>query len=140
MCYHTGMKMLLAQIESVKMLAADWHYNASGTPFYALHLLADKVAGWFNSLPDELIEVYYLGEKKSVPPTAGVITEAALAEYNSAEGASLPARLLTALGVLSAHAEELARSGDFSIGTKSLLDSVSANAYRAIGLIERTML
>lgn len=139
LCYHTRMKMLLANVEAVKMLAADWHYNAIGNPFYGLHLLADKIADDFNGLEDELKEVYYLGEKKSVPPTAGVITEAALAEYNSVEGASLQAKLSIALGILAAHAEELSRKDDFSIGTESILDSLSAKAYRAIGLIERTL-
>ena len=133
------MKMLLANIETAKMLAADWHYTAAGFPFYALHLLAEKVADPFDALVDELKEVYYLGEKKSVPPTAGEITEAALAEYNSVMGASLLHKLSTALGVLSAHAEELSRSGEYSIGTKSILDSISAAAYRGIGLIERTI-
>ena len=117
------------------MLALDWHYTASGTSFYAQHLLADKVTEGFPL--DELIETYYLGEKRTTPPKQAEIMADAikLAEKNNGSPALNVRELLK---LASAHAEELAR-GNVSIGTKSLLDEVSQKCYVGIGLIERTV-
>lgn len=129
------MKELLAQLQAVKMLALDWHYTASGPSFYAQHLLADKVT---EDLPlDDLVETYYLGEKRKTPPKQAEIMADAikLAEKNNGSPALNVRELLK---LASAHAEELAR-GNVSIGTKSLLDAVSQKCYVGIGLIERTV-
>lgn len=130
------MKAILSQMAAAVMLARDWHYNASGAAFYAQHLLADEVAKVGDSA-DEIAEVYYLGERGTVPPSAGEIATDALAVYNAAKGETCPARLAAVLKLLAAHAEEVAR-GNISIGAKSLLDGVSAQCYKFVGLIERT--
>lgn len=131
------MKTILSQIEAATMLARDWHYNASGLSFYAEHLLADKVAE-IGDHSDKLIETYYLGERETVPPTAGDITREAVEIYGRADGDGIPSRLKSVLKLLAAHCEEIARTS-ISIGTKSLLDSLCADAYQYVGLIERTV-
>ena len=131
------MKNLLSLISATVMLAHDWHYNASGPAFYAEHLLADKVAE-IGGHSDRLIETYYLGELETVPPTAGDITRGAVEIYERADGDGIPGKLKAVLKLFAAHCEELARTS-ISIGTKSLLDSLCADAYQYVGLIERTV-
>ena len=133
------MKTLIAQIQAAGFIARDWHYQASGPSFYAQHLLADKVADGLESSLDEIREVYYLGEKRSIPPSAGEEMEAALAIYSVAKGESLTLKLQNAVELVAAHAEELSRDAQISIGTKSLLDALSARCYQSAGLIERTI-
>ena len=118
------------------MLARDWHYNASGAAFYAQHLLADRVAE-IGKHADALAETYYLGERGEVPPPSVEIMGEAIRICNGAKGDTIPARLVSVLRLTAAHAEELAR-GNISIGAKSLLDGISADAYQFVGLIERT--
>lgn len=133
------MKILLAQMTAAKMIALDWHYTASGASFYAEHLLAEKIADSLgDSLRDKIIETHYLGETRTVPPTSGEIVGEALRIYEGQKADDpKPVALSSLLAVAAAHAEELARNGRLSIGTKSLLDEVSQSAYQSIGLIER---
>lgn len=131
------MKTILSQIEAATMLARDWHYNASGLSFYAEHLLADKVAE-IGEHSDKLIETYYLGERETVPPSSGDISREALEIYARVNAPDIPEKLVAILKLLAAHAEELARTS-ISIGTKSLLDNLCADAYQYVGLIERTV-
>jgi hypothetical protein len=73
-----------------------------------------------------------------VPPAAGDITREAVEIYGRADGDGIPSRLKSVLKLLAAHCEEIARTS-ISIGTKSLLDSLCADAYQYVGLIERTV-
>lgn len=131
------MTKILSQLAAAQMLARDWHYSASGAAFYAEHLLADRVAE-IAGHADKLKEVFWLGEKGRVPPTEGVVMTDAIEAYNRANGESIPQKLADVLRLLAAHAEELARDTSISIGSKSLLDGICADAYQFVGLIQRT--
>ena len=52
---------LLADLKRIGMSAKNLHYRAKGNEFYGIHLLSDLVYS-INSLTDELVEVYFMGE------------------------------------------------------------------------------
>lgn len=133
------MKTLLAQIAAARMIALDWHYAAKGASFYAAHLLAEKVASEIGEQADALTETYYLGECAELPPKqADIAAEAAqIATYEG--GADVAAKnLAETLRLIDAQATQLARIPSLSIGTKSILDSISQHALQLVGLVERT--
>lgn len=132
------MKYFLAQIKATRMFARDWHYNAKGRSFYAEHLLADLVLEKTDGC-DALIEAYYLGDRRQVPPTQGEITTLAQEYYaTNCDAGGNERSVLKMLGIAQAHAEELSR-GSVSNGIKSLLDGYSERLLSVIGLLERTL-
>ena len=52
---------LLADLKRIGMSAKNLHYRAKGNEFYGIHLLSDLIYS-INSLADELVEVYFMGE------------------------------------------------------------------------------
>lgn len=139
------MRTILSQIKAVRMLSRDWHYNASGRAFYGEHLLADLVLDETEQ-SDALIETFFLGEKTMAPPSQCEIAREALSLIDKVkgerqnEGVSDNALFVkTLLSLTAAHAEEISRTINISIGTKSIIDSISASCYKLIGLIERML-
>lgn len=125
------------------MLATDWHYDAGFSAFYGNHLLADKTAEEIASAVDDIKETYYLGEMGGLPPVSAEIAADAIAICNKIIAdhpkETVAQFLHASLMLTAAHAEELARSERLSIGTKSLIDGVSATAYKFAGLVSRTI-
>ena len=142
--------LIVANLCAVGMLAKDLHYRARGKAFYAIHLLSDLV--WdVRRTVDELLEVYYLGEKQSVPPLmASYETYAAktvsliLGDVNVTSdfsGIYGEDQLLQALVVACKETAELveqAKTKPLRSGTNAVLDEISKKALQNSGLLGRT--
>lgn len=134
----------LAGLKAVEMVAKDLHYRAKGKSFFAVHELADMIWEVRHHI-DELIEVYYLGEKLSIPPLMEDICSKALGMVNCIDCASSSAlqedALLNSLQVrcevvlkLVEDAKKLALRS----GTQAVLDDISKKMLKSIGLLNRT--
>lgn len=53
------MKDLILNLEAIKAICKDLHYGASGNQFYALHLLADRIADPIPAFIDSIKEVCF---------------------------------------------------------------------------------
>lgn len=134
----------LAGLKAVEMVAKDLHYRAKGKTFFAIHELADMI--WeVRHFIDELIEVYYLGEKCTIPPLMEDICSKALAMANSIGYASptalkedaLLCRLQVRCEVVIKLVEE-AKKLALRSGTQAVLDDISKKMLKSVGLLNRT--
>ena len=129
------------------MLAKDLHYRARGKPFYALHELADVI--WqVRRFRDDLNEVYWMGEKNTLPPSQADIYRGALqtvskllqtAECDSScfdEDVYLSA-LATLLGTIGQDIE-VAKMQGVASGSGAVLDEIAKSTMQMKGLISRT--
>lgn len=133
---------ILVALKVVGMLAADLHYRAHGKPFYAIHKLSDIIWDVRRNF-DELVEVYYLGERQSVPPPIGHIcskaSELVKADYAGEEPtedrliASLRRRCEDAAALV-----EDAKTLALRSGTNAVLDEISKAMLQDAGLLTRT--
>jgi len=142
--------MVITNLMAVGMLAKDLHYRARGRPFYAIHLLSDLV--WqVRQEVDELIEVYYLGECKTVPPmmyefeaAAARVAREAVGRANGTMQQSLSAEEAQLLQALPNRCEAVAgwvencKALALRSGTNAVLDEISKKALQNIGLLGRT--
>ena len=144
--------LVVANLCAVGMLAKDLHYRARGKAFYAIHLLSDLV--WqCRSNVDELLEVYYLGERKSVPPLMAYFEAAASREVGIVLGNVNCAndgceygedQLLSALVRFCTATVELVERAKSQLGvqlrsgTQAVLDDISKKALQSSGLLGRT--
>ena len=142
--------LIVANLCTVGMLAKDLHYRARGRAFYAIHLLADLVWEVRKSV-DELLEVYYLGEKQTVPPLmAAYESHAAKTVESILGGVNVTAdfsgeyhedQILQALIVACKETAELveqAKAKPLRSGTNAVLDEISKKALQNAGLLGRT--
>ena len=135
---------------AVGMLAKDLHYRARGKAFYAIHLLSDLVWESRNEV-DELLETYYLGEMRTVPPPMFMLEqfasekarEACLHARNTLDpAASQEDQLLKALVTRCesvAGCVEWTKSLALRSGSNAVLDEISRKALKSIGLLSRTV-
>lgn len=134
---------------SVGMLAKDLHYRARGKAFYAIHLLADLV--WESRREvDELLEVYYLGEMRTVPPLMCHFERSAAEKagktllHANAPGDNRSFSEDQILQALVNRCEavagcvEWAKSLALRSGTNAVLDEISKKALQNAGLLTRT--
>lgn len=134
-------KTILADLCKMAICSKDFHYHSFGTPFYGLHELADII--WkVQSLIDDLIEAYYLGEKGVVPPLMQAIYQ---------EGVStLPPFLddknkfiLRLLSVCHNTIDDVEMAKkvlpDVKAGVHAVLDAISQHALVSAGLLCRTL-
>lgn len=144
------MNEVLSMIVAVQILCDDLHYRAKGNCFYALHLLADRVKAGLDQDLDALREAYYLGEKTVEPPCTCEIYRIAISKVDAirqnivCDGVDmnkcLVLRLKDAVHNLFCYiemAKEAAKT-EFTSGTVSILDGISAKMLVAHGLLDRS--
>lgn len=135
-------------VKAVGMAAKDLHYRAKGDSFYGEHLLADLV--WkIESLSDDLIEVYYLGEKGAEAPLMSDICRAAADKIMVSMAISdstkpMPtefwaSRLLEVCEKCAEHVEKVKAILEPKAGTQAVLDEVSKEVLVAAGLLKRNL-
>lgn len=141
---------IVSALLCVGMLAKDLHYRARGKAFYAIHLLADLVWDARKSV-DELLEVYYLGERQMPPPLMATYENYAarcavdlLGNANATStfsGDYGEDQLLQALVKAcnkTADLVEKAKETPLRSGTNAVLDEISKKALQNAGLLTRT--
>lgn len=143
---------ICAGIKAVGLAAKDLHYRAKGEAFYSEHLLAD-LAGKVESLTDDFIEVYYMGDKGWNPPLMGSIycmANSWLVEKNVPPECEDPTgecttteywarRLLRVCEDLVANVEIAKDTLTKKSGTQAVLDEISKEVLQVIGLLKRNL-
>lgn len=134
------MKELLANMLTVTYFARDLHYRWKGPEFYAVHLLADRIAD-FGTASDDIKECFYLGFNRTEPPLETDIASASVEEYREiAQKASCPlCRASEALARTICLVESAKRTEGLPAGVHAILDGISQHAVTMRGLVLRTM-
>lgn len=134
MNWRNDMLDILARLTAIQQYAKDIHYTAKGDQFYAVHLLADRVADGLDDFSDSIKETHYLGGGE-LPPQSKEVLRLAIAY----------------IPVLTDTREDLTRLGSLIISTlealgetmgngradASLLDNIAQDLKLKLGLINR---
>ena len=140
---------ILAGVKAVGLAAKDLHYRAKGEAFYSEHLLAD-LGYKVESLTDDFVEVYYLGDKGWLPPLMGQIYGMAITWVSDVSGVTNPngdeasteywaRRLLRVCEDLVAQIEIAKNVLTKKSGTQAVLDDISKQVLQVVGLLKRNL-
>lgn len=135
---------VLANIKAIGMAAKDLHYRAKGDASYSEHLLAD-VAWKIDDLTDDFIEVYFMGDKGWDAPLMDRIYNRAsvlliLAVDEEKYGTEFFARrLLEVCEKASAMIEDAKLKLIVKSGTQAVLDDISKQILKVIGLLNQNL-
>lgn len=132
------MKDIIVRLTVIKGLAKDIHYNACGEGFYGTHLLMDRVADGLDDFIDDINENLYLGRGQR-PPLSGEIAKLAgsmTPDLYAADNSSMLETLLGfIIGTLENISELVAEKRDFRNGDIALLDDISKDLRKKLGLV-----
>lgn len=125
---------ILARLTAIQQYAKDIHYTAKGDQFYAVHLLADRVADGLDDFSDSIKETHYLGGGE-LPPQSKEVLRLAIAYIpvltNTREN-------LTRLGsLISSTLDALGETMGNGRADASLLDNIAQDLKLKLGLINR---
>ena len=135
------MFQLLAHLKRIGMCAKDMHYRVKGKAFYGEHLLADLI--WdAEHETDDLIEIYFMGERDKTPPRMVEVCTAAAAldvtfekndKYFESGVKDICYRTMKLIDSIKKTYPDLAA------GTHAVLDTASQKCLLALGLISQTL-
>lgn len=125
---------ILARLTAIQQYAKDIHYTAKGDSFYAVHLLADRVADGLDDFSDSIKETHYLGGGE-LPPQSKEILRLAIAYIPVLTDTRED---LTRLGsLISSTLEALGETIGNGRADASLLDNIAQDLKLKLGLINR---
>lgn len=125
---------ILARLTAIQQYAKDIHYTAKGDPFYAVHLLADRVADGLDEFSDSIKETHYLGGGE-LPPQSKEVLRLAIAYIPVLTDTRDD---LTRLGsLISSTLEALGETMGNGRADASLLDNIAQDLKLKLGLINR---
>lgn len=125
---------ILARLTAIQQYAKDIHYTAKGDPFYAVHLLADRVADGLDDFSDSIKETHYLGGGE-LPPQSKEILRVAEAYIPVLTDTR---ENLTRLGsLISSTLDALGETMGNGRADASLLDNIAQDLKLKLGLINR---
>lgn len=125
---------ILARLTAIQQYAKDIHYTAKGDPFYAVHLLADRVADGLDEFSDSIKETHYLGGGE-LPPQSKEVLRLAIAYIPVLTDTRED---LTRLGsLISSTLEALGETMGNGRADASLLDNIAQDLKLKLGLINR---
>lgn len=125
---------ILARLTAIQQYAKDIHYTAKGDQFYAVHLLADRVADGLDDFSDSIKETHYLGGGE-LPPQSKEILRLSIAYIPVLTDTRED---LTRLGsLISSTLEALGETMGNGRADASLLDNIAQDLKLKLGLINR---
>jgi DNA-binding ferritin-like protein len=125
---------ILARLTAIQQYAKDIHYTAKGDSFYAVHLLADRVADGLDDFSDSIKETHYLGGGE-LPPQSKEVLRLAIAYIPVLTDTKSD---LTRLGgLISSTLEALGETMGNGRADASLLDNIAQDLKLKLGLINR---
>lgn len=136
------MKDTIVRLTVIKNLAKDIHYNAHGEAFYGIHLLMDRVADGLDQYIDDIKENLYIGRRQAPPSSKEVfkIAEAMFPEFNHEDNLAMLKELQHIIGgTLENICELVENTTELMNGDISLLDDISKDLRKKIGLINCTL-
>ena len=125
---HEKIKELLGIMIAVKWLCLQMHYEANGTAFYALHLLADRIKDGMDGKMDALRESYFLGFNNKFPPHEWELADIAkkyCSGKDSATGDELIKNVWSVLDIGIHTIEDIKSSETVPCGVQNVLDDIS---------------
>lgn len=125
---------ILARLTAIQQYAKDIHYTAKGGQFYAVHLLADRVADGLDGFSDSIKETHYLGGGE-LPPQSKEVLRLAIAYIPVLTDTKED---LTRLGgLISSTLDALGETMGNGRADASLLDNIAQDLKLKLGLINR---
>ena len=125
---------ILARLTAIQQYAKDIHYTAKGDQFYAVHLLADRVADGLDDFSDSIKETHYLGGGE-LPPQSKEVLRLAIAYIPVLTDTRED---LTRLGsLISSTLDALGDTIGNGRADASLLDNIAQDLKLKLGLINR---
>lgn len=125
---------ILARLTAIQQYAKDIHYTAKGDSFYAVHLLADRIADGLDGFSDSIKETHYLGGGE-LPPQSKEILRLAIAYIPVLTDTRED---LTRLGsLISSTLDALGETMGNGRADASLLDNIAQDLKLKLGLINR---
>ena len=125
---------ILARLTAIQQYAKDIHYTAKGDSFYAVHLLADRVADGLDDFSDSIKETHYLGGGE-LPPQSKEVLRLAIAYIPVLTDTR---ENLTRLGsLISSTLDALGETMGNGRADASLLDNIAQDLKLKLGLINR---
>ena len=125
---------ILARLTAIQQYAKDIHYTAKGDQFYAVHLLADRVADGLDDFSDSIKETHYLGGGE-LPPQSKEVLRLAIAYIPVLTDTRED---LTRLGsLISSTLDALGDTMGNGRADASLLDNIAQDLKLKLGLINR---
>lgn len=125
---------ILARLTAIQQYAKDIHYTAKGDPFYAVHLLADRVADGLDDFSDSIKETHYLGGGE-LPPQSKEILRLAIAYIPVLTDTK--SDLTRLAGLISSTLDALGETMGKGRADASLLDNIAQDLKLKLGLINR---
>jgi DNA-binding ferritin-like protein len=125
---------ILARLTAIQQYAKDIHYTAKGDSFYAVHLLADRVADGLDDFSDSIKETHFLGGGE-LPPQSKEVLRLAIAYIPVLTDTKSD---LTRLGsLISSTLEALGETMGNGRADASLMDNIAQDLKLKLGLINR---
>lgn len=125
---------ILARLTAIQQYAKDIHYTAKGDQFYAVHLLADRVADGLDDFSDSIKETHYLGGGE-LPPQSKEILRLAIAYIPVLTDTK--SDLTRLAGLISSTLDALGETMGNGRADASLLDNIAQDLKLKLGLINR---
>lgn len=125
---------ILARLTAIQQYAKDIHYTAKGDQFYAVHLLADRVADGLDEFSDSIKETHYLGGGE-LPPQSKEILRLAIAYIPVLTDTREDLTRLA--GLISSTLDALGETMGNCRADASLLDNIAQDLKLKLGLINR---
>lgn len=125
---------ILARLTAIQQYAKDIHYTSKGDSFYAVHLLADRVADGLDDFLDSIKETHYLGGGE-LPPQSKEVLRLTIAYIPVLTDTR---ENLTRLGsLISSTLDALGETMGNGRADASLLDNIAQDLKLKLGLINR---
>lgn len=125
---------ILARLTAIQQYAKDIHYTAKGDQFYAVHLLADRVADGLDDFSDSIKETHYLGGGELPPQSKEILR---VAEAYIPVLTDTRTDLTRLAGLISSTLDALGETMGNGRADASLLDNIAQDLKLKLGLINR---
>ena len=125
---------ILARLTAIQQYAKDIHYTAKGDPFYAVHLLADRVADGLDDFSDSIKETHYLGGGELPPQSKDILR---VAEAYIPVLTDTKSDLTRLAGLISSTLEILGEVVIDNRADNALMDNIAQDLKLKLGLINR---
>lgn len=125
---------ILARLTAIQQYAKDIHYTATGDQFYAVHLLADRVADGLDDFSDSIKETHYLGGGELPPQSKEILR---VAEAYIPVLTDTKSDLTRLAGLISSTLDALGETMGNGRADASILDNIAQDLKLKLGLINR---
>lgn len=130
------MKELLSRLVAIENTLKTIHYKSKGDNFWSDHIFSDSLLDGLSTFRDDINEICFLGEGEEAPLSKDVLTGAL--DFIPDETKD---DLFSDLeDLISSTLEYLEKLEDLSRGENALMDNISEDLQKKLGLIHRRLL